>query len=407
MSSKERLSGRSWEEWEFELKGKAIGTQKNSLRGIKKFLDHYDLTTEELFEMHRVNLKSDDPRDGKKVPKMAVRLVHEYIDNRGLRPSSAMNILNSVRSFFKANMLPFVVNGNLPDLDKRGKERMTREQIKMLLDATGSYRNKSIITMAKDTGLRCCDIAEIRVKHILPIIEERKDFHTFTIKQQKTKLNASPVCGKDAVKYLRLWWKDRAKYNLSVDPEAYLYCMVETVAGYVRTSGKAVSEVKAGDPLRPQAISNMVYNLIRKAGLDKKNISAHSLRKFHETALQAGRVPDPWIDKTTGRKTPGSKGVYTKPSEEQLLQYYKEAYEFLSLEQEQVTAEEIRRIEGELEILKQNQFELSEQNREYQRLFAEVLADGEVKQKAFEKLAEISLNPPRFTPTGKTRRKRY
>ena len=79
------------------------------------------------------------------------------------------------------------------------------------------------------------------------------------------------------------------------------------------------------------ALASMMDNLIKKAGLENRNISAHSLRKTHQTQLAAGGVPESWIDKMTGRKTGGSKGVYVKPDEFQLIEKYKKAYSNLSI----------------------------------------------------------------------------
>ena len=126
----ERLVGRSWEEWDHELSTKADGTRRNYLNSMKRLIEHHDLTTEELYKMHLDNTRSEDPRDAKIVPRMVLNLVRDLVDSGELKSSSARSIADGVSSFFRANMVPFVLNGGLPPLDKEGKERMTRDQIR-------------------------------------------------------------------------------------------------------------------------------------------------------------------------------------------------------------------------------------------------------------------------------------
>jgi len=348
----ERLVGRSWEEWEHELSTKADGTRRNYLNGMKRLIEHHDFTTEELYKMHLDNTRSEDPRDAKIVPRMVLNLVRDLVDSGELKSSSARSIADGVSSFFRANMVPFVLNGGLPPLDKEGKERMTRDQIKALLEATGSYRNKSLITMMKDTGLRESDIANLRVKHVLPAIRGNLKFHAFTIRQEKTKFKADPVIGPDAIKYLKLWWRERGRFGLGEDPESYVYCVLETKPSWIDKRGRKGAAVRAGNPMRPATISNIFYNLITKVGLRGANISGHSLRKTHETMLAAGGVPESWIDKMTGRVIPGSKGPYVKPDSDQLTEFYAKAYSGLALDVlSETSIKMVKTLEEDLKVL--------------------------------------------------------
>lgn len=330
---KERFTGRSWQEWDYALSLLADGTRRNYTNGMMRFLEAYDLDTEELYQMHYENTRSEDPRDSKKVPRMVGRLMKKLIDSGELMGSTSKHIYDGVSSFFRSNVLPFDMKGEMPEIIKEGKDRMTKDQIRTLLDATGSYRNKSIITMMKDTGLRESDIVQMRVKHVLPIIKkENKEFHSFTIRQEKTNRKADPVFGPDATKYLRLWWKERENYGIGENPDDHVFCIVEDKPSSTSKTGITRRETKAGDPLKPGGVANMIYHLIRKTGLQGSNISGHSLRKFHETQLGAGSLSDAWIDVMTGRIRSGSKKLYTKPDEDQLIRLYSKAYRELSLE---------------------------------------------------------------------------
>jgi len=152
------------------------------------------------------------------------------------------------------------------------------------------------------------------------MVEDDADFHTFEIDIVKTTketgVKANPVFGPDAMKYLRLWLKERAKYGCDHD---YLYCTIEDKPSQHK-----------GEPLSSHAISTMIYRLVQKAGLGDENISAHSMRKFHETKLQNGGVADIRIDQMTGRAE-GYKGAYDKPDEDELIGPYSRAYNELSI----------------------------------------------------------------------------
>jgi len=330
---KERFTGRSADEFKDYLSGKSDRTRIIYTQGLEKFLEHYDMDTEELYNQYIQDLKSQDRRDKARIGKMVTRLMVE-MQSRGYSGSYVSEIKKGVNAFFKANAEELIYTKGKSVIDKstNGKDRMTKEHLRTILDATGNMRNKSIITMGKDTGLRVSDLANIRTKHVIDAIREDRDFHTFEIEIEKTTsetgVKANPVMGPDAMKYLRLWWKERARYGGGEGPDDYLYCMIEDKPEHVR-DGKTISVQRKGDPLSSHAISGMVYRLIKKAGLGDENISAHSMRKFHETEL-GRKVKDTWIDKMTGRAE-GYKGAYIKPDSEELITEYKKGYDEISL----------------------------------------------------------------------------
>lgn len=344
---KERLAGRSHDEFDYYLSGKAERTQIIYRRGLLKFLEHYDTNTEALYNQFIQDLKSQDRRDRARVGKMVTRLMVE-LQKQGYSGSYVSEIKKGINAFFKANAEDVIYTRGKSVIDKstNGKDRMTREHLLTLLDATGSMRNKSIITMGKDTGLRVSDLANIRVGHVIDAIRDERGFHTFEMGVEKTTgetgVKANPVFGPDAMKYLKLWWKERERYGCGEDPDDYLYCTVEDKPEHMR-GGKLISGQSKGDSLNPHAISVMVYRLIRKAGLGDENISAHSMRKFHETEL-GRKVKDTWIDKMTGRAE-GYKGVYIKPDADDLIAEYRTGYNEISLEpRTEINELEVRKI---------------------------------------------------------------
>ena len=275
------------------------------------------------------------------------------LQEQGYSANYVKEVKKGVSAFFKANAEDVVyISRGLKDESSNGKERATKEHLRALIDATGSVRNKSLITVGKDTGLRVSDLSNIRVKHVKDAIEKDLEFHTFEIEIVKTTsrggIRGNPCIGPDAMKYLKKWWVERERYGCTEGPEDFLYCKVEDKPEHVR-GGKVIPGQRKGDPITAQTITQMLSRLIKKAGITE-NISAHSMRKFNETKLGA-EIPSGWIDKMTGRAE-GYKGPYEKPDSEELLTRYKKAYPSLQLAASAATLEDVARLRGEVAELK-------------------------------------------------------
>jgi hypothetical protein len=100
--------------------------------------------------------------------------------------------------------------------------------------------------------------------------------------------------------------------------------------------------------------------MVIKAGLQGENVSAHSIRKYHQTMLEASGMPDTWIALIQGRKIADSRRAYTRPTNEQLIEAYKEAYPELALS-EPTTNEQIQDLQQENEKLHETISQLQEQ----------------------------------------------
>jgi hypothetical protein len=71
--------------------------------------------------------------------------------------------------------------------------------------------------------------------------------------------------------------------------------------------------------------------LIRNAFLSAeiKKVSAHSLRRYFQTAMEEANVNVNWIDQMLGHELVNCRGAYSKPTDEQLETSYCKAYENL------------------------------------------------------------------------------
>jgi alpha-acetolactate decarboxylase len=55
-------------------------------------------------------------------------------------------------------------------------------------------------------------------------------------------------------------------------------------------------------------------------------MSAHSLRKYLQTALEKGNMPTNWIDQVLGHQLINSRDAYSLPTDEELKEAYINAY---------------------------------------------------------------------------------
>ena len=92
-------------------------------------------------------------------------------------------------------------------------------------------------------------------------------------------------------------------------------------------------------PMSRSAMSNLITYHAQKVGL--KGISAHPLRKFFQTQLEAAGVHPNWVAQIVGHKPPSVESSYSRPTDEQLREAYVKAYHSLRVYPTQVTWEEL------------------------------------------------------------------
>jgi hypothetical protein len=218
------------------------------------------------------------------------------------------------------------------------------------------------------------DIAELRIKHVKEVLEDpSKEFHAFEITPIKNlrkddPLPANPVMGSDSCNYLRRWIDyAQSKYgkHMELEDEAYVYFKVKSGRARTFPDGSDYSAYAMFEPLDNKGISGLFANIKRK-NKDKfrKEISAHSFRKTHMTRLQAGGVPERWINIMHGRAGQGTQGIYSKPDYEMLTKSYVEAYSYLSFN---VSAQAFDKVMEDQENIKSQMDEMANMIKDLQR----------------------------------------
>ena len=103
--------GKALETWSGELERLAENTQYNYKRGVSMFLEHLGTDLDGLYEMKLDDIRSDDPRDSRRVE----RLISQYMFQQareGYSARSAGRIGVAVGHFIRSQGLTFTLLKN-------------------------------------------------------------------------------------------------------------------------------------------------------------------------------------------------------------------------------------------------------------------------------------------------------
>ncbi len=175
------------------------------------------------------------------------------------------------------------------------------------------------ILFLKDSGLRISDARLMNVGDLAEQINKGADFIAITKITQKTKLTAKTFIGPEAIQAIKKYLELRQQGSRRVPPEK-----ITDKSPLFRTwTTGAIKRIPRGS----------FSSLIRSAFLrvEEPNITAHSLRKYLQTNLEAAGVNVNWIDQILGHQLINSRDAYSKPTDEQLREAYIKSYKFLKV----------------------------------------------------------------------------
>jgi integrase len=309
--------GKAFDVWNQDLQNLADNTQKSYRLGVSRFLTYLDADYEELYEAKLSDMRSDDPRDFRRIEKHVSQFMHKLVREDGLAATTARRAGVAVTHFMRSQGLTFNLNRNeWPRGEYIGQRMVLKEQIKIMYENASAWfrsRNRALIMLAKDSGLRISDIEQLDVDHYLNARsvtangEVFKEFNPLITK--KTKAIAYVCIGPEAVKALDLYLKERGA-----------------------VSGEPLFLDQQSNRFKVTAMSE----LLRRSSdhlEDGNRISAHSFRKFNETMMESAGIPLNWIKRYQGRKVSDSTGPYSNPQSipDKLIQTYIQNYDSLRI----------------------------------------------------------------------------
>jgi integrase len=297
---------------------------------LDRFLEYNKIeSAETLWEMRKADLKSDDSRDTKRIEGM-IKAYWRVLTTEGtyyllktgtkkqvvLKPQTANHFVKAMVSFFKAQGQP--LNLSLKEFkteEGTGRDIASKEEIKLAYSeyfGNNKERNRALIMLAKESGLRCSDIVALNVENYSEAsVIENDGGETFRVFKptltQKNKVNALIHLGSEACaavdEYLRVRGVVKPQDALFLDDE--------------------------GKRMRSVTLTMQFDRMFAKMG-SKKSLGGHSLRKFYITSLEGAGLSDNWIKKMCGKKLSRSDASYVKPEDLGLLTpAYVKGYESL------------------------------------------------------------------------------
>ena len=412
--------------WERHLDRKAPDTVKGYRKHFNRFIERTGLTAEELYEMQKRAEKAEDPRDTGE----AVDLVVDHIKWMMAEGYSAGTIglfVTAINVFFNVNKCEGfdIPKEDIPFADHDGQHVITKAQLRKVWDRTGEefkLRNRAMVMMGKDIGLRIGDMAEITVREYLEA-EDLKG-QSFPVEENGREIMVKGDGFKRWVKPI-VTKKRRRNAHTHLGPES-----VEAIDAYIderqRRSGKRYSVVhggntemrlypvfdveqklflgRAGRPLSTDALGQQFERLCG----DYAKISSHSFRKYHRTMLEGAGMPEAWVKKLQGKAA----SVYSQPEKTgQLTGKYIHCYHALMVfykDNEEVNAlkDTVTELTSKLEEVSQNgvkqqiaeqQMKIAEQQimMDEMQKSIEIINKRVIERRIFEKRGKSLPSPPR------------
>ena len=322
--------------WEQDLQTKRENTRYNYRRYFGMFLERWGMEDgEELYQMRRADLTSEDTRDHENTERK-VRVYMAEMLKEGYAAGTCRIVAKAVVSFFESQGLPIRIKAkNKPKGFSNGQRVALGDKIRTMWDRAPEetrLKTRGMLMFLKDSGIRLGDLALLNIEDYLEaqtVTANRETFKAFYVRgTEKTAAPAYIHIGPEAVEALDLYLEDRQEE----DPQEPLFAN------------------RFGKRFEATALSAIFRRLGSKVG---KKISGHSLRKFHTTMLQSAGMHDDWIKKLQGKSVGGSMGPYSRPEETgDLTPAYVNAYPKLRVFGEQASALRMEDQDAEIEALR-------------------------------------------------------
>lgn len=325
-----------------ELASKADATKKSYVPNFNRFLKRWDLTAGLLYEMRKRDQVSSEPVDRKRIEGMVKTSMKEMTKN-GYKASSASMIGKAVSSFLSTMDMDLKLKSkDKPQGEVKGKRAATKTQILLIYNAMVYrfyLRNRALLLIEKDSGLRASDISTMDYGYwLLAETILNKNGESFKVFDpeltQKMKVLAYIHLGPESVAAIEEYLNDRQDEGEILTEDSPLFINSD---GYRLTADR---------------ISHIVRYRCKKLKL--RNISGHSNRKFHKTRLEGTGMAKDWINKLQGKKAdeyslPEDDPSNKYPGFSMLTERYINGYYALRVLEKPIDERENERLREELE----------------------------------------------------------
>jgi integrase len=342
---------------------KSPATQKTYIFSLKKYMRFHNYKT------------IDELLADKNTPTIIEEKIIEFII--ALRTDSDFAVSYRTRAtYFTAILTFYDINDIIlrkkkierflgEEATRKYKDRAyTTEEIKKLLDYA-DIRSKAVVLLLASTGMRIGALSELKMKHLTKIPEYNL-YQVTVYENTKDKYNTfcTPECAKaidDYLGYRKTSGEKIIDANAPVIRERFDRIDIENTAK------------KKPEPVATRGISEILYILLTKSGLtqvthsmelqhlkkgsERKAVKrAHGFRKFFNTNLVRAKVNIAIKELLLGHKSNlGLDKSYYRPSEQEVLQEYCKAIDYLTINDEhrlQRKVVELTQKQDDIEMLK-------------------------------------------------------
>lgn len=214
-----------------------------------------------------------------------IRFNNQYIIARQLSSSFQNQVVNAIKLFFrtieKKQIDPELIHR--PRREKLLPNVLSKEEVKLILEAHRNTKHKTMLSLIYSCGLRCGELLSLKPEHI--------DAHRnlLIIKQGKgNKDRIAPLSDK-TITMLRAYYKD-------YKPKVYLF------EGQV-----------PGEPYDNRSLQLVLKQAIRKVNIQKP-VTLHWLRHSYATHLLEAGTDLRYIQEILGHKSSKTTEIYTHVS---------------------------------------------------------------------------------------------
>jgi len=336
---------------------------------LRKFCMWAGKMPDELIAERKVEAKSEDGKI-QHAKEMLVKKYLKYLEEeRELAPNSRRVYFTAIRNFFQRNYLPLTfMRREGPPVARvlEGSRAATKEEIRKMVEVS-KPRRRAMILFTKDCGLAEADVARLKLKDLgvesFEDLVQLKAPVPIILNRKKTGAHTVTFIGPEALEALKTTFEMRMRGAPEIKIRRYGRdenkggIPPEKITGespLFRSYGKFLRTLKDEgqiDHLTPHAISVLTRKAAITAGVWRRGFSAHALRRFFQTTLEATGINQNWIKIMMGHKLPGAEGSYSRPTTEMLMEAYKKAMPALSTTEAAEQKTRVEMLETQIEQL--------------------------------------------------------
>ena len=220
-----------------------------------------------------------------------VRYNNEYILNNNLSASYQNQIVNAIKLFFKT-VLDTKIEFDKIHRPKRAKvlpNVLSKEEVKLILNAHSNIKHKMMLSLIYSCGLRCGELLALQPVHI----DSKRNL--VMLKNAKGKKDRITPLSPKILEMLREYFK-------VYQPTAYLF------------EGQ-----KAGTSYDARSLQQVIKQAVQKAGISKP-VTLHWLRHSYATHLLESGTDLRYIQELLGHNSSKTTEIYTHVSTKSLQQ---------------------------------------------------------------------------------------